>query len=373
MNSLLLALVSLLTLAAAAQEPATVPPGIQDLIVRTGEALAPDARLAIYKITAGMAGDTLVVRGETSVAAARDTLQAALGRSGVAPWRCSVVLLPQAGPDDRCTGVITVSTALLRRGPSEKEEIINQGLLGEPLTILKDTNYFDLVQLADGYIGYMDGGSVAAMTRQELAAWQQRPKVVYWKKWGEIHSEKRAASFPVSDIVLGTSVALVRKEGKWLRVALPDGREGYLQRDEAIPAERFNQQPRPKPEELVETARQFTGYPYLWGGRSTKGLDCSGLTGMVYRLHGIQLPRDANMQVHAGREVRWDSTYATLQPGDLLFFGRNIDHITHVGMYLGGGRFIHSGDLVLINSLNPKDPDFSPRRAQDLRAVRRIL
>ncbi|HOT96378.1 MAG TPA: C40 family peptidase [bacterium] len=373
MKSPLIVLASLIALSVSAQEPGPVPAEIQNLITRTGERLAPDARLAIYSVTAEMHGDTLVVCGETSVAAARDSLQAALGRSGFTPQRCSVTLLPQAGPESRCTGVITVSTALLRRGPSEKEEIIDQGLLGEPLTILKDTNYFDLVQLADGYIGYMDGGSVAAMTRQELAAWQERPKVIYWKKWGEIHSEKRAASFPVSDIVLGTSVALVRKEGKWLRVVLPDGREGYLHRDEVISAERFNHQPKPKPEELVETARQFTGYPYLWGGRSTKGFDCSGLTGTVYKLHGISLPRDANMQVHAGREVLWDSTYAALQPGDLLFFGRSIKHISHVGMYLGNGKFIHAGDLVLINSLNPGDPGFSPRRAQDLRAVRRIL
>ncbi|HNW59640.1 MAG TPA: C40 family peptidase [bacterium] len=391
MKTALILLLLCIALAAPAQAPAaalqqeqdlTGPPAqaptaalqqAQDIIDQIGQALAPDPRLALYVVHAALHGDTLVVSGETSVAAAHDSLQAQLGRMQCSPRRCSVALLPACAPGSRCAGIVTVSTALLRRGPSEKEEIINQGLLGDALTILRDASYFHLVQLADGYIGYMDGGSVAAMSRDELATWQQRPKVIYWKKWGEIHSARKAESYPVSDIVLGASVAVVKKEGKWLRVALPDGREGYVLRKEVMDAADFARQPKPRPKELAETARQFLGYPYFWGGLSTKGFDCSGLTRTVYKLHGIQLPRDANMQVHAGQPVRYDSTYAALQPGDLLFFGRNIEHITHVGMYLGEGKFIHAGDLVLINSLRPRDPDFNPRRARDLRAVRRIL
>jgi len=373
MKSILYSLSLFICVAAAAQEPAAVPRQADEIISRTGQILAPDRRLALFNAAAEMHGDTLVVKGETTAAGACDTLLAALAEAGVAPVRCEIEQLPEAGLGDRCVGVITVSTALLRRGPSEKEEIINQALLGETFTLLKDTHYFDLVQLGDGYIGYIDGGSTAVMSRSELAAWESRPKVLFWKKWGEIRSEKNDQSVPVSDIVLGTSVTLVKKEGKWLRVALADGREGYLRRDEVIEAGKFARQPKPTPTQLVATARQFTGYPYLWGGRSTKGFDCSGFTLTIYKLHGISLPRDANMQVHAGREVPVDSSFSMLQPGDLLFFGRTRSRITHVGMYIGDYRFIHSGDLVLINSFNPAHADFSPRRARDLQAVRRIL
>jgi len=373
MKSIICTLSLLISFAAAAQEPAAISRQADEIITRLGQSLVPDQRLGVFHAAAEMRGDTLVVRGETTTPAACDSLLAALSAAGLAPVRCEIEELPEARLGDRCVGVITVSTALLRSGPSEKEEIINQALLGETFTLLKDSHYFDLVQLSDGYVGYIDGGSTAVMSRSELAAWESRPKVIFWKKWGEIRSAKNDKSDPVSDIVLGTSVTLVRREGKWLRVTLADGREGWLRRDEVIEAEKFARQPKPTPAQLVATARQFTGYPYLWGGRSTKGFDCSGFTLTVYKLHGITLPRDANMQVFAGREVPVDSSFSALQQGDLLFFGRNRSRITHVGMYIGNYRFIHSGDLVLVNSFNPAHPDFSPRRARDLQAVRRIL
>jgi gamma-D-glutamyl-L-lysine dipeptidyl-peptidase len=368
----LISLLLLGSLTVMAQEPVAPPDEVTAIIKAVGQSAAPDRRLAVFAITAEMRGDTVVVRGETTVTAACDSLRAAFMRAGISPLRCQVEMLPHASLGDRTCGVINVSTASLYSGPHYDREIVNQGLLGEPVTILRDLGLFTHVQLSDGYVGYISG-SITAMTPEELAAWQQRPMVIYMKHWGEVHSEKKESSYPVADIVLGASVALVKKEGKWLRVATPDGREGYLHRDDVMEEVQFKNQKKPTPEELVHTARQFTGYPYLWGGFSSKGLDCSGFTKTVYKMHGITLPRDANMQVNAGKAVTLDSTYAALQPGDLLFFGRSARHITHVGMYIGGYRFIHASDWVLINSLNPKDPDFNAHRVRDLQAVRRIL
>ncbi len=77
----------------------------------------------------------------------------------------------------------------------------NQGIVGEPVTILKEMGLFTYIQLSDGYVGYMMG-TVATMTAGEFQAWQQRPKLVYLRKWGEIRSEKKSSSYPVADIVL---------------------------------------------------------------------------------------------------------------------------------------------------------------------------
>lgn len=90
---------------------------------------------------------------------------------------------------------------------------------------------------------------------------------------------------------------------------------------------------------LVETAQSYLGVPYLWGGTSAQGFDCSGLTMSVYRLNGLQLPRSSRDQYAAGAPVALDQ----LQEGDLLFFATNGgDRVSHVGMYVGNGAFIHA-------------------------------
>jgi cell wall-associated NlpC family hydrolase len=117
----------------------------------------------------------------------------------------------------------------------------------------------------------------------------------------------------------------------------------------------------------------YLGLPYFWGGNSPKGFDCSGFTKTIYRMNGIELPRDANMQALAGQPVELDSTYSHLQPGDLLFFGPRTERITHVAMYLGNRRFIHSDGMVRINSFSPKDDNYSEYRVRGLRLARRFL
>lgn len=104
--------------------------------------------------------------------------------------------------------------------------------------------------------------------------------------------------------------------------------------------------PRPRPGDaeglrtnLVETARSYLGVPYLWGGASAQGFDCSGLTMSVYRLNGLQLPRSSRDQYEAGSAVAKDE----LRPGDLLFFSTNgTGRVSHVGLYAGDGTFIHA-------------------------------
>lgn len=105
--------------------------------------------------------------------------------------------------------------------------------------------------------------------------------------------------------------------------------------------------------ELVATARRFIGVPYRWGGEDRRhGFDCSGLTMVSYRLNGLNLPRNSRSQFKAGRYV----SKKHLQPGDLVFFAtKGGQRVTHVGMYAGGGKFIHAprtGKTVRVASLS---------------------
>ena len=122
--------------------------------------------------------------------------------------------------------------------------------------------------------------------------------------------------------------------GRWMEVSLPDGRTAWIQRGDV------NMSPSPLSiKETINLAKRFLGFTYLWGGTSSFGFDCSGFTQMLVRRRGIVMPRDADLQ------VAWTGVEAVkrnkLRAGDLLFFGSSPQRITHTGMYIGRGKFIH--------------------------------
>ena len=119
---------------------------------------------------------------------------------------------------------------------------------------------------------------------------------------------------------------------------LPSGEPAFVQTGDVRVADADAPWPRASEADLVATARRFTGVPYLWGGMSAHGLDCSGLTSRVYAVSGVDLRRDADMQFDDPRARPVER--ADLRPGDLVFFGEK--KITHVGMYVGDGRFINA-------------------------------
>ncbi len=368
-NGLLLLIFASLSLA---QIKDTSPRELDLLIGQTRDEICPEKRLDYVAVYGEMVDSVLVLKGETSHAVFRDSL-VARSRRLFARVRDSITLLPAPSLAAKTHGVLRVSTGYLRRQPDHDMEMISQGLLGEPVTLLKRRGAFYFCKLEDGYLGWMENASVQEMDQAAFNRWQAMDHVIYLGRVATIYSEKNERSDPVSDIVGGCRVAKLKKQGNWLLVQMPDGRTGYLRTDQVSDYRTFCRQPQPKAEDLAQTARKFIGIPYLWGGNSAKGFDCSGLTRTVFQLHHIALPRDANMQVHAGSPVAFDSTYQQLQPADLLFFGADPQRITHVALYLGNGRFIHSDGLVRINSFNPADGNYSVHRVKGLQAVRRIL
>jgi cell wall-associated NlpC family hydrolase len=228
------------------------------------------------------------------------------------------------------------------------------------------------VQLPDGYLGWMPGDNSIRGAEQFIQAWRQRPKVIVQNLFSLIYAEPSTSSAVVSDVVRGALLGLVSESKGWIEVELPDGRRGFsesasLIKEQALAAIKA------MPEGIEKTAREMLGFPYLWGGTSTKGMDCSGFTVSVFRFNNLRLPRDADMQSNAGQELRIDPSLSELKKGDLLFFGSSVDRITHVGIYLGDGKFIHSSGQVRINSLRQQDPEFDSDRLATLRKARRFL
>ena len=133
-----------------------------------------------------------------------------------------------------------------------------------------------------------------------------------------------------------------------------------MQRGDVKPVDPQAPPRRGAPEDLVATARRFLGVPYLWGGMTVHGLDCSGFVSQVYRANGVVLPRDADLQFEDPTAAAVDRS--ALQPGDLVFFGKDAKHITHVGMSLGGARFINATtyQTPTVREDTLDDPHWSP-------------
>lgn len=129
--------------------------------------------------------------------------------------------------------------------------------------------------------------------------------------------------------------------GRWLPIRLPDGVPAFVQSGDVAPLPQ--RPPQPTVACVLREAQRHEGTPYLWGGRSTYGIDCSGLVANAFSACGAPLPRDADLQAEA--PILQKTSLAALQPGDLLFFGTKgppRDRVTHVGIYLGSGEFLHA-------------------------------
>ena len=257
-------------------------------------------------------------------------------------------------------GVVNFSVCNMRRTADFDAEMVSQALLGTPVRILQwsgGVRRWPEIQTPDEYTGWVHYAVVVPMTHEELHAWNAAPKAVVTALSGLVYEAPSARSATISDVVGGDRLKLLGKKGCWLQVEFPDGRQGYLNRSVAQPEDEWrNKLEQHNPEAILSTARSMLGFPYLWAGMSPKGMDCSGFVRTVLFMHDIIIPRDAHQQVEVGARIMDKDALA---PGDLVFFGRwdgETPRVSHVGFYLGDGRFIHSLGLVQIGSFLPEDP-----------------
>ncbi len=244
------------------------------ILEHTQQEFCPDSRLDIYAIEITLKQDTLFLAGETSHPTAHDSLIARLNRHTDGIIIDDITVLPEAAVGDSSHGVICVSTAYQRREPDVRSENINQGIMGDRVRILKKQDYYYLVQLYDGYLGWMLTPFVQPMTVKQLEDWQKVPKVVYMESVGHIYRDSTSQSIPVSDIVAGAIVEHQATGDSWTQVRCPDGKIGYV-KNKTVRSLTDVQNQVPSKEDLVRTAKTFMGIPYFWGGRSAKAANRS--------------------------------------------------------------------------------------------------
>ncbi|MEY3369005.1 MAG: hypothetical protein RI973_2160, partial [Bacteroidota bacterium] len=201
--------------------------------------------------------------------------------------------------------------------------------------------------------------------------------LIFTAEFGFAHALPDESSPVITDLTAGCIARDLGRQGEFRKLGLADGRTGFVRETAVMPFPDWLNSRKPVATNLLSTAEKMMGRPYLWGGTSGKGMDCSGFTKLVFFLNGLQLPRDASQQVTAGDPVDTDSTLKHLLPGDLLFFGSKAspgkrEKITHVAIYLGSGQIIHASDRVQVESLIPGEPGFAEHRLKTLVRARRM-
>ena len=239
-------------------------------------------------------------------------------------------------------GVIALASADLRPEPDHRAELTSQLLLGEVVRLLgpQRKDWHRVENTADGYRGWVKGWALVPATAERAGRWRELARTRVEAPLTRVRVEPSAGG-GVGPLFFGSRVIAGRARGGHRPVELPDGRRGWLPsgdlRDAARPAN-----------DLLARVRSLLGEPYLWGGRTAAGYDCSGFVQQVLAEQGVPLPRDAHEQFLACRKLTKGE-----QPleGDLVFFRAAGRRMEHVGIGLGGGYYAHARGAVRVSSL----------------------
>jgi cell wall-associated NlpC family hydrolase len=255
----------------------------------------------------------------------------------------ALALAARAGADTPARQAVILSTVEnMYSAPNPDKDVVSQALLGQLVSLLETRDAFARIETPDHYTGWVAAGGLFEYLDPKAPRYAARgPVAEVTSLMANLYRDANATSArPKSQAPLGARLEVMRPaedpQKRWVTVRLPSGETAFVQSGDVRLGEADAPRARGSEADLVATARRFAGVPYLWGGMSVHGIDCSGLTSRVYAVNGVDLRRDADMQFDDPRAQPVER--GALRPGDLLFFGEK--KITHVGMYVGDGRFI---------------------------------
>lgn len=352
---------------------------IKELVAETKSRYAPDGRTKIASLVKEDEENNVYVIETTEEEAKKHLLQSAENLS----INIEVVTLPDKSVGNKFHGIVNLSVSNLRVSLGHGSEMATQLLLGTQVDVLQKRRNEYRVRTPEGYIAWVPVSSVVAMDQLALDKWKNTKKVIYTQEFGKSYSAPDQYSLRVSDLVHGNILALEQTHSDYYEVSYPDGRKAFIPKEEATDFAQWLTTRNPTAENILTSAKSMLGLPYLWGGTSVKGVDCSGFTKTSFFMNGYIIPRDASQQVLAGDPVdilnetgKFDREKAlkNLRPADLLFFaGGTSSRITHVALYIGNGEFIHSAGTVRINSIFPDADNYDDFQTRTLVAARRYL
>ncbi len=282
-------------------------------------------------------------------------------------------------------GVVEFSANYMRENPGFAQENGNQALMGTVVEILGEEGYWLKIKSPEPYTAWVVDMGVIEMTKAQVDAYIAAPKYLVTAEISHVFADPSVKAARVCDLVMGDLLRIayndkgkaIGKKG-FVKAILPSGKEGWVCAKDVTDFTKWANTVQATAESVIKIAMLYVGVPYLWGGNTIKGTDCSGLSRGAFFMNGILLPRNTSQQIKVGEEVDFsgvkDGDFSNLQLGDLILFGNpETKKVSHVSIYIGDGHIIHSSNVVRINSLRPADPDYYSNGVPRMLAVRRVL
>ncbi|MGQ9802142.1 MAG: C40 family peptidase [Candidatus Saccharicenans sp.] len=250
----------------------------------------------------------------------------------------------QQAKEPPSAGVIITPIENMYSRADDQADVVSQALLGCTVKIIESNKtssrqVWYKVETPDTYQGWVSGPALRLYAPDEKPYASEGQVIDITSLMANIYAtpdvtkQKPLLFAPISSVLV-----LEKYEERWGQVILPDNRRGYIQMGDGVVRQAPFQRSRLSPDQMVELAKRFLGLPYFWGGTSPLGLDCSGYVQLIYRLSGVEILRDADIQFTSSGLL--EVPKGQERTGDLVFFGRQ--RISHVGMMINEREFIHA-------------------------------
>jgi hypothetical protein len=326
-------------------------------------ALINDTRIFPAKVEAKAAEDgAIVLTGYVGFEENKDALGNIFKYLGFENVRNEVEVLPSRDLGERKYALVVEPIAFTFDKPTEPRERMNQAFIGDAIFLLKQAeNDQYLVQTNEGYVGYIAGSALRPVDAGMFRDYQQG-EAVYLRK----NYQVEGMTLPQGTRLKG----LGKKVDGRVAAQLPTGKEVMI--PEEIVDVKSGEVDQTVQDAIVQ-ASQIEGSKYVWGGKSSEGVDCSGLVQSAYKALGVNLARDAYQQAYNGNLVATRWYRDGMRAGDLMYFLGGDGRIHHTAIYVGDGKFIEASGTVKYTSLNPGDANYSERRDKSFAFAKRII
>lgn len=316
-----------------------------------------DSRFERVDLKVRRRGERVVVGGMTTSAVAAGRIASFIKAHPEGSFESRIELADGGEREERIYVQPSAPVVNFRQTPSHAAQLLTQAIPGDALQRLADEGDWTLVRGEDGYLGWVARSGLSPLDAGQIPSSTPVPAVRVTALYAPLRAAPEDSAPVVHRAPFDANLALLSTCEGWFHVLLAAGGEAWLSARDGL-----SEESRPRffePKHLVNCLRRMIGVPYLWGGGTPLGFDCSGLVQRIFRHHKIMLPRDSDLQARA---IDDPSPNRALHPGSLLFFGA--DKVDHVAISLGGTDFVHASGSVKMESLDSG----SPLYREDLKA-----